>query len=80
MFPLTPVALHEGWIARNERIVTCVSGKFVWLARNKPAVLLFDLDGREKSHNSTPTRSGKDWKVDVKLKDWAEIAVIEARE
>jgi hypothetical protein len=80
MFPITPMALHEGWIEGRERIITCVSGAFVWPARNKPAVRMFDLDGREKSHNFTPTRSGKGWKVDVKLKDWAEIAVIEARE
>lgn len=80
MFPITPVELREGGIVGKERIITCVSGAFVWLAADKPAVHLFDLDGRESAHAFAITRSGKGWKVDVKLKDWAEIAVIEAQD
>jgi hypothetical protein len=77
MFPITPVELREGCVVGRERIITCVSGAFVWPAADKPAIHRFDLDGREIRHAFHITRSGKDWKVDVKLKDWAEIAIIE---
>lgn len=80
MFPITPVELREGCIVGKERIVTCVSGTFVWPAPAKPSVLLFDLNGREIPHTFAVTRSGKGWNVDMQLKDWAEIAIIEARE
>ncbi len=80
MFPITPVELREGCLVGTERIITCVSGAFTWPLKDKPAVYLFDLDGRETVHNFTITRSRKGWTVNVKLKDWAEIAVIAARE
>ena len=80
MFPITPIELREGSIVGKERIITCVSGAFAWPAADRPAVHLFDLDGRETTHTFAVTRSRKGWKVDVQLKDWAEIAVIEAQE
>jgi len=77
MFPITPVELREGCIVGKERIITCVSGAFAWPAPGKPAVRVFDLDGREVPHAFAVTRAGRNWNVDVKLKDWAEIVVIE---
>jgi len=80
MFPITPVELHEGSIIGKERIVTCVSGKFDWPIESRPVVRLFGLDGREINHAFAITRYGKGWRVDVKLKDWAEVAVVEHQE
>lgn len=80
MFPITPVELREGCLIGKERIITCVSGTFVWSARSKPVVHLFDLDGREKTNTVAITRSRKGWKIDLKLRDWAEIAVVETQE
>jgi hypothetical protein len=76
-FPITPIALHEGWIEGEERTITCVSGNFVWRQRRKPTVHLFDLDGREKPHNFAVTHARDGWTVQVRLRDWTEIAVIE---
>lgn len=78
MFPITPIALHEGWIEGKERTITCVSGTYVWRHTSKPIVHLFDLNGREKPHNTRLTRFNNGWKVQIKLRDWAEIAVIES--
>ena len=80
MFPITPVELREGCVVGKERIVTCVSGVFDWPAPGKPIVHLFDRDGREIIPTFAITRSRKGWKADLKLKDWAEIGVIEAQE
>ena len=78
MFPIMPVALHDGCIEGKERIVTCVSRTFIWRKPVRPVVHLFDLEGREKPQTFVIRRAGRGWKVDVKLRDWAEIAVIEA--
>jgi hypothetical protein len=77
MFPLTPVGLHKGWIEGRERIVTCVSGEYTWRGKAEPAVHLFDPDGREKVHGATLTQAGAGWRVQVTLRDWAEVAIIE---
>jgi hypothetical protein len=61
----------------KERIITCASHAFVWPTRKKPAVHLFDLDGREKAHTVSITRSSKGWTVRVELEDWAEFAIVE---
>jgi hypothetical protein len=76
MFPITPITLNEGWIEGKERTITCVSGMYTWRHRNKPTIHLFDLNGREKPHNARLTRFNEGWKVQVKLRDWAEIAVM----
>jgi len=74
------VALHQGWIEGKERIITCVSGEFAWLGGEKPAVHLFDLEGRENTQNVAVTRSPKGWKADMPLRNWAGIAVLKAQE
>jgi hypothetical protein len=66
-----------GWIEGKERLITCISGTFVWPARNRPVVHLFDLNGREKSRPVPISRCGKGWKVDLKLEDWGEVAIVE---
>jgi hypothetical protein len=76
-FPVTPVALHEGWIQGKERTITCVSGAFPWRQPRKPTVYRFDLDGREKAPDVKLDRVGEGWQVQLHLRDWAEIAVIE---
>jgi hypothetical protein len=78
MFPITPVALHEGWIEGKERIITAVSGKYDWLQQAIPKVHRFDLMGDEViPAGFTTSKTGKGWLVEVKISDWAEIVVIE---
>ena len=38
---------------------------------------LFDLRGREVPHTISPTQADGNWQVDLKLTDWAPIAVME---
>ena len=76
MFPITPVALHEGWVHGKERIITCVSGNYTWQNEKKPVVYLFDSTGREKPHQFVITKADNHWRIDVRLKDWQEIAAI----
>lgn len=78
MFPFTPVELNEGYLIGKERTITCVSGKFAWPHAEKPVCLLFDETGRDKTNSFDAVRKGNGWEVDVKLKDWNEIAVLEA--
>lgn len=76
MFPLTPVELGEGYIVGKERIVTCVSRQFTWRAPNKPTVRLFDERGREKPAYASIYRDHDGWRVDIKLRDWWEVAIV----
>ena len=80
MFPLTPIALHEGWIEAKERIMTCVSGEYLCEATEKPVAHLFDAVGREKPHQFMVEKAGNRWRVHVTLADWEEVAVIETKE
>jgi hypothetical protein len=77
MFPITPVEINEGWVEGKERTITCVSRDFRWRHKSKPTVRLFDITGREKKHGFALVPDGNGWLVQVRLKDWAEIAVIE---
>jgi hypothetical protein len=77
MFPITPVELHEGWIVGKERTVICVSGTYSWFETREPAVLVFDLTGHPVTSRAAVTKKGDSWQVDLTLKDWAEIAIIE---
>lgn len=79
-FPLTPIALHEGWIEGKERTITCVSGRYSWPHKQQPIVRVFGLDGRPKAHETTAQRDGKGWTIDLKLRDWAELAAISETE
>jgi hypothetical protein len=77
MFPFTPVELNEGFLIGKERIITCVSGKYFWPNSVKPTCFLFNEFGKEKSNNFQVTQKDNGWEIDLKLKDWNEIAVIE---
>ena len=78
MFPMTPVELHEGWIVGEERTITAVSGTYKWSNPRRPKVLVFDIKGHAADKvNADVKRGGGGWTVQLKLKDWAEIAVIE---
>jgi hypothetical protein len=84
MFPLTPVALHAGWIEGKERIITAIHGTYVSVppAPNvQPRVHCFDIWGRPitvpVAVSPFQTERGSAWQVEVGIKDWAEFAVIE---
>lgn len=80
MFPMTPVQLGEGFIVGKERIVTCVSRDFLWSHSQKPKVLLFDESGRKvllDSQKIAITKSENGWKVNIRLRDWYQIAIVE---
>jgi Concanavalin A-like lectin/glucanases superfamily len=77
MFPLTPVELHDGWVLGEERTVTCVSGTYAWANKDEPNVLVFDITGRPVSPDATVTHVDDGWRVELRLKDWAQIAVLE---
>jgi hypothetical protein len=84
MFPLTPIALHKGWIEGKERIITAIHGTYVSVppeTNPQPQVHCFDIRGRAItvpfSVSPLQTKLGPAWEVEVEIKDWAEIAVIE---
>ena len=77
MFPFTPRELHEGWVLGEERLITCISGEFPWPHANEPRVLQFDSRGRQRPAVATVKRDGDGWRVQIKLRDWWEIAVLE---
>ena len=77
MFPFTPVKLGAGTLIGKERIITCLSGEYIWAHPEKPDCLLFDRQGFEKTGDFEITQTPKGWKVKVKLADWTEVATIE---
>ncbi len=77
MFPLTPVGLHEGWIEGKQRTITCVSGEYRIERNKEPNILVFDQTGRPTDVQARKTKTPNGWLVELHLKDWAEIAVIE---
>lgn len=77
MFPITPVALHEGWIEGKERTITAISGNYRRMSSARPRVHRYDLTGRERPATFLSSRAGRGWQVEVKIKDWEEIVVIE---
>ena len=77
MFPFTPVELDEGCLIGKERIITCVSGKYIWPYPGKPDCFYFDCKGFDKPADFKMVKKEKQWEVEIKLNDWNEIAVIE---
>ena len=79
MLPITPVELHPGWIVGREKTVTAVSGRFVRPPGAKPSVACFGLLGTP-SAPPEPARisaqAGGGWLVEVRLRDWAQFAVV----
>jgi len=80
MFPITPIEPQKGTIIGKERIITSVTGDYRWNQSTRPTVLLFELHGRLVDHDIPVTKIEAGWKVSVKLRDWAQIAVIESSE
>jgi hypothetical protein len=76
MFPFTPVELHEGWVLGKERLITCLSGDYPCPGGKKPTVLQFDRFGRERRADAKVRREGDGHRVEIKLDDWWEIAVV----
>jgi hypothetical protein len=84
MFPLTPVAIHKGWIEGKERIIAAIHGTYVLFPPKpnvQPRVLCFDIWGRPITVpvivSPVRTTGGPAWEVGVRIKDWAEFAIIE---
>lgn len=76
MFPITPSYIGEGFIEGEERIITAVSGSFNWQKEHKPSVRVFNADGRATASDVKLSKTGKGWVVDVKIKNWEEIAIV----
>lgn len=79
MYPFTPVELHPGWLVGKERTITAKSGTFTWSHPGKPVVRLFDLKGHQIPAEAKMRQQGKQWQVTLKMDDWNEVAVIEAK-
>ena len=77
MYPITPVRLGKGFVEGKERIVTAVSGSYEWSNARKPNVLVFDIRGYPVKAQASLERTVDGWTVELKIKDWAEIAVVE---
>lgn len=77
MFPITPVELRPGKVIGKERIVTCVSGPYHWPHERRPELLTFDLEGRPCDAEAKFEKVESGWNVDLKLRDWAEVSVLE---
>ena len=79
MFPITPVELGEGFLIGKERILTAVSMDRLWEKKGRPTVLLFDINGRrvDTTGRCEVTPENGKWRISLKLKDWAEVAVVE---
>ncbi|MBI4602266.1 MAG: LamG domain-containing protein [Planctomycetes bacterium] len=77
MFPITVRRLGEGWIEGEERIVTAVSGDFPWPRAARPRARRFDATGREVPADFAVAPAGTGWGVEVRVRDWEEVVVIE---
>ena len=77
MFPITPVELGPGFVVGEERVVACVSGTYRWRQERRPKIVVFDIEGRPVAANAEVTKTTGGWNVELTVKDWAEIAVIE---
>ena len=77
MFPITPVELGPGFVIGEERVVACVSGTYRWRQERRPKIVVFDMRGLPVAANAEITKTGGEWDVELRVKDWAEIAVVE---
>lgn len=82
MFPFTTVELHEGYLIGKEKILTAVSGTFLWNISDHPAKPSICKAYDNKGYATTPksfevTKVGRQWKVRLELKqDWMGTAAI----
>jgi len=77
MYPITPMELHEGYIVGKERIITAVSGTYLWKTPARPKVLLFDITGRQIDARAEIQAVEGGWSVKLNIEDWESVAVIE---
>ena len=78
MYPITPDSIHPGWIIGDERIITAVSGQYVWPNPETPAPKCFAINGESTPcEDVTLTQEEGYWLVDLTLDDWDEVAVID---
>ena len=79
MYPLTPVELNEGFIRGRERTITAISGMYRMTCEKKPVVRGYDNRAQRSAameKNFVISGGAGEWLVDVKLKDWCEMAII----
>jgi len=79
MFPITPVELGEGFLVGKERVLSAVSMSRLWEKEDRPTALIYDINARSidpTDRFKARPADGK-WRVSLKLKDWAEVAVVE---
>ena len=76
MYPLTPVALHTGWIQGQQRIITCVSGSYRLASVRRPRVFLFSLNGHRVQPDFKIQHAGDTWCITLQMKNWAQLAII----
>jgi len=77
MFPITPTYIGKGFVVGKERIVTSVSGMFLWNMDRKPRVLCFDIVNHPKRASFSLQKVALGWQVALELNDWKEICVVE---
>ncbi len=77
MYPITPVALGQGCIIGQERILTNTSGLFGWGDRSDFTARVFDRTGREKPDFKVPKieRDGKVY-AEVRIPEGYGVALI----
>ena len=76
MFPITPRFLGAGFVIGEERIITAISGTFLWQRPEQPLIMAFDAEGRLKSARATLVRTSAGWDVAVEVDDWEEVVVV----
>ena len=79
MYPVTPLELNEGFIRGRERTITAISGKFRMSCEKRPVVRGYDNRAQRSTameRNFAISGGAGDWTVDIKLKDWCEMAII----
>ena len=66
----------EGFIEGREQIVSCISHRFHWSLKQRPEILLFNLDGRpiDRDINAFQTEYG--WAVNLELDGWQKNTII----
>ena len=77
MFPITPTYIGKGFVVGKERIVTSVSGKFLWNMDRKPRVLCFDMVNHPKRASFSLQKVALGWQMELELNDWKEICIVE---
>lgn len=76
MFPITPEIIEAGTIIGSDRVITCLSGQYVWNSVLAPHVTTYDITGRQKQSTVSMTFSNGSWQIDLQLSDFNEIAII----